>query len=413
MRETRKDIHMSTRQSFFSLWSNGAKEFLEFPDYSFEHHFRRPIPSYPPRAVIYDYLSGRAKAADIRKFIRFRTAVRHVDFDVQTQQFQVTVEDLLMRQSVEHLKFDHVIIATGHYSVANIPEFEGVAAFPGRVLHSHDFRGADEFVNQNLLIVGGGYSAEDIAMQCYKFGAKSITITYRSCPMDYKWPTNVREVPLLQRVEGRRAHFKDGTHTDELDCIIMCTGYRQHHSYLADGLRLRMSGNYFIPPNLYKGVFWLAEPRLAYLGMQNQTYTFTMFDAQAALVRDVFLGFVHLPLANDEAACRAEITDWQAREAIIPPGDHEGAADLQTAYMQDVLSCCEQSTAPRLDLKRAHEAIYKFFDDKRQNISTYRNQPFQSIYPPYKKAPITNITWMEAMDDTVEGFLDTIQQSTE
>ena len=339
--------------------------------------------------------------------------MRHVDFDVQTHQFQVDVEDLLTNRSLEHLTFDHVIVATGHYSVANMPNCEGVSAFPGRVLHSHDFRGADEFVNQNLLIVGGGYSAEDIAMQCYKFGARTITISYRSCPMDYKWPANIREVPLLLRVEGRRAYFKDGTHIDDLDSIIMCTGYRQHHPYMAENLRLRMSGNHFIPPNLYKGIFWLTQPRLAYLGMQNQTYTFTMFDAEAALVRDVFLNLVNLPFANDEAARQAEITDWQAREAKIPPGDHEGAADLQTAYMQDILSCCEQSTVPRFDLKRALEAIYRFFEDKRQNITTYRDQPFQSIYPPYAKAPITNVHWMKAMNDTIEGFLATIQDSSE
>jgi trimethylamine monooxygenase len=41
------------------LWSNGPKECLEFADYSFEEHFGRPIPSYPPRAVLHDYIKGR------------------------------------------------------------------------------------------------------------------------------------------------------------------------------------------------------------------------------------------------------------------------------------------------------------------------------------------------------------------
>lgn len=30
------------------LWSNGPKEALEFADYSFDEHFKRPIGSYPP-----------------------------------------------------------------------------------------------------------------------------------------------------------------------------------------------------------------------------------------------------------------------------------------------------------------------------------------------------------------------------
>ena len=41
------------------LWSNGPKECLEFPDYTFEEHFGKAIPSYPPRAVLYDYLVGK------------------------------------------------------------------------------------------------------------------------------------------------------------------------------------------------------------------------------------------------------------------------------------------------------------------------------------------------------------------
>ena len=31
------------------LWSNGPKECLEFADYTFEDHFDKPIPSFPPR----------------------------------------------------------------------------------------------------------------------------------------------------------------------------------------------------------------------------------------------------------------------------------------------------------------------------------------------------------------------------
>ena len=48
------------------LWSNGPKEGLEFADYSFEEHFGKQIASYPPRAVLFDYIEGRVKKADVR-----------------------------------------------------------------------------------------------------------------------------------------------------------------------------------------------------------------------------------------------------------------------------------------------------------------------------------------------------------
>ena len=399
------------RLSFFlnRLWSNGPKEVLEYVDYKFEDHFGRCIPSYPPRAVVYDYIIGRAKAGDIRKFIRFRTAVRHVAFDGNTKQFHITVEELLTKQLVKDLIFDYVIVASGHYTIPNMPEFEGLSKFLGRVLHSHDYRGADEFVGKNLLIVGGSYSAEDIAMQCYKFGARSITISYRSYPMGFKWPDRIKEVPILERIEGHKAFFKDGTIVDELDCVILCTGYRHNHSYMAEPLRLHCSGNPYIPSDLYKGIFWLTEPHLAYLGMQNQLYTLTMFDIQAALVRDVFLGYVTLPDGDNEEKRRENILQWQAREQPLSLDDHEGFADLQTNYLRDLIQCCVQETVPKIDLERATAATYKFFQDKRDNILTFRDQPFLSIFPPYQPSPLCQTPWINRMDDSIEGYLASIK----
>ena len=202
---------------------------------------------------------GRAAAKDVRKYISFQTAVRFVDFDDKTQQFQVTIEDLLTEKITENLTFDHVIVASGHYTIANTPDFEGLSSFPGRVLHSHDFRGADEFVGKNILIIGGGYSAEDIAMQCCKFGAGSITITYRSYATDFKWPDNIKEFPLITRIEGHTAYFKDGSHVKNIDCVILCTGYRHSHSFMDQKLRFYCSSDLYIPPDLYKGIFWAAE----------------------------------------------------------------------------------------------------------------------------------------------------------
>ena len=40
------------------LWSNGPKEALEYPDYTFDQHFGKPIPSFPTREVLFDYLKG-------------------------------------------------------------------------------------------------------------------------------------------------------------------------------------------------------------------------------------------------------------------------------------------------------------------------------------------------------------------
>ena len=95
----------------------------------------RPI---PPREVLYDYITGRAKKSGVRKQIRFSTAVRFVEFSNKTGKFKVTVEDLPTRATSSE-NFDYVIVATGHFSVPNVPHFEGVEKFPGRVMHAPRF----------------------------------------------------------------------------------------------------------------------------------------------------------------------------------------------------------------------------------------------------------------------------------
>ena len=360
--------------------------------------------------MLYDYITGRAKAGDVRKFIRFRTAVRLVDFNEATNEFHVTVEDLLTGAVSKDLIFDYVIVATGHYTIPNMPTFDGITQFPGRVVHSHDYRGADEFVGQNLLIIGGSYSAEDIAMQCYKYGARSITISYRTLAMGFKWPENVKEVQLVERIVGHTAYFTDGTHVDNIDSIILCTGYRHNHAYMAEKLRLHCPTNRYVPASLYKGIFWAAEPRVAYLGMQNQLYTLNMFDIQAALVRDVFLERVTLPDGGSEQKRHEDIARWQAREDKLILDDHEGFSDLQTDYIRDVVECCDQDTVPKFDLEHSSAGMYKFFEDKRQCIVTYRDQPFPSIFPPYELAPVCPTPWIDNMDDSVDGYLASLKK---
>ena len=63
------------------LWSNGPKECLEFADYSFDEHFGKPIPSFPPREVLRDYILGRVEKSGVKKYVKFNTSVENVEVD--------------------------------------------------------------------------------------------------------------------------------------------------------------------------------------------------------------------------------------------------------------------------------------------------------------------------------------------
>jgi trimethylamine monooxygenase len=375
------------------LWSNGPKEALEFADYSFEEHFGRPIPSFPPRAVLHDYIKGRIERSGIMHYIKLNHAVRGVTYNDETGKFTVAVKDLVS-DSLSSSEFDYVFCASGHFSTPNIPEFPGLDKFPGRTLHSHDFRSADEFAGKDVLCVGSSYSSEDIGIQCYKYGAKSVTFSYRTRAMGFKWPESFDERPLLERVEGKTAYFKDGT-TKDFDAIILCTGYLHHHPFMDDSLRLR-SRNRLYPPNLYKGIFWIDNPKLMYIGMQDQFYTFNMFDAQAWYARDVVLGRIKLPSTADMLD---DIHKWTVMEEALP--DAEGMIDFQTEYVRDLLAPTDY---PRLDVDTVAKMFKVWEHHKVDNILTYRDQSHKSVLTG-TLAPIHHTAWMEALDDSMEAFL--------
>ena len=113
------------------LWSNGPKECLEFADYTFEEHFGKPIASFPPRAVLFDYIQGRVEKAGLRDFVRFRSPVRMVNYSEETGQFTVSVNDLENDKTYDEV-FDNVVVATGHFSTPNVPQFDGVESFIGQ-----------------------------------------------------------------------------------------------------------------------------------------------------------------------------------------------------------------------------------------------------------------------------------------
>ena len=378
------------------LWSNGPKECLEFADYTFDEHFGKPIPSYPPREILYDYVVGRARKSDIRKYIQFNTAIRWVSYDAQTEKFSVTIENIASGETrIE--KFDYVVCASGHFSTPNMPEFPGFDQFPGRIMHSHDFRDSREFKGQNVLVMGSSYSAEDLASQAFKYGAKTCTITHRGEPMGFKWPEGISEVPLLTHLEGKTAHFTDGS-SREVDAIILCTGYRHHFPFMEEGLRLRTK-NILYPNDLYKGVFWINNPKLMYLGMQDQYYTFTLFDATAWTARDYLLGRTTLPSTEE---MRRDHAAWRAREQATTTMME--AIEFQAEHIKDLLAKVDY---PKFDLELTLEHFRLWLKQKDQTITGYRD--FSGYTSPVTgtKAPAHHTLWWDALDDSAAAFLDT------
>ncbi len=375
------------------LWSNGPKECLEFADYTFEEHFGKLIASYPPRAVLADYIKGRVEKSGVRKFCKFNHAAHNVTYSDETGMFSVTVRDLNNGEWVTE-EFDYVVVASGHFSIPNVPQFDGMETFNGRVLHAHDFRDAREFIDEDILIIGTSYSAEDIASQCHKYGCKSVTISHRTSPTHFHWPDSFSEVPLLTNVNRKTVTFKDGT-SKEVDAIILCTGYLHHFPFMDNSLRLETE-NRLWPLNLYQGVVWEDNPKVFYIGMQDQFYTFNMFDAQAWYARDVIMGRIQLPskeeMQKDSAA-------WRAREETLE--DDEQMIWFQGDYTQALI---DQTDYPSFDIEGVNKTFMEWEHHKHEDIMGFRNNAYRSLITG-SQSPVHHTPWMDAMDDSMESYL--------
>jgi len=417
------------------LWSNAPKECLEFSDYTFDEHFGRQIGSYPPRPVLYDYIKGRAEKAGVREFIQFNTNVDSVEFNDALEVFRVkTTTTVLsdpsnpisrMSKLTNTQEFDYVVCASGHYSYPNYPHFAGFDTFQGRVLHAHDMRDATEFKGQDVLLIGTSYSAEDIASQVWKYGAKNVIISHRTAPIGYAtWPDNIHEVPLLQKVEcevgsngeqerGGTATFADGTQR-HVDSIILCTGYLHHFPFLSDELRINPHNNPDQPKNriwlqgLYQGIFWMKNPRLIHIGPHTGFYTFNLFDAQAWLCRDYIMGTFKLPCEEDMAAHDTMMTQkCNDLEKDDKHSDYDHRCiRFQGKYLADLISLTDY---PSFDIEEVNKLWFEWEEHKAEGIMTFRNHGYRSVMTG-SVAPLLldrdgkPIDWKDAMAETCESF---------
>lgn len=288
------------------------------------------------------------------------------------------------------------LFASGHFHTPNVPYFPGFEKFQGRVLHAHQFKDAMEMEGKRLLVIGSSYSAEDIASQCYKYGCKSVVLSYRTSEMHFPWPKNFTTVPLLQKVEGKTCTFKDGS-THDVDTIILCTGYRHHFPFLPNSLRLQTNNRLWID-SCYNGIFWEANPKLMYIGMQDQWYTFNMFDAQAWYARDYVLGRIQLPSKEEQAR---HFQECRAKEMILE--SDEDMIRYQGNYVKALIA---ETDYPNFNIEDTVAEFMAWEHNKHENIMTFRDKPHKSVMTG-TVAPVHHTPWLEALDDSMVCYMQT------
>ncbi|XP_057292139.1 uncharacterized protein LOC130614715 isoform X4 [Hydractinia symbiolongicarpus] len=296
-----QDVDKNNSKDVFSsmyknLRTNQPKEIMAFPDFPFP----QSDSSYVHHTTVRDYLQLYAHHFNLLHHIRFNTKVTQISpcFMSQKEQRFVKWKIFFSDRSgkVSSEVFDGVVICNGHYSVPSYPCVTGLQHFTGKTMHSHYYRHADEFKDLTTLILGDGPSGSDIMLELSKQCA-SIYFSHRGNKTQSTLPLNVYEVDDISHVtEDGRFVFKDNN-TAEIDVFIPCTGYKYYFPFLDNSSGVKVTGR--IVENLYKHLFNIMYPSMAFVGVPWTIIPFPLYHQQCAYVSSIFSGCKRLPSFNE------------------------------------------------------------------------------------------------------------------
>jgi len=235
------------------LWANIPKELMEFYDYTFDDHFKKPTPTFLPRKDILEYLIARNSIDGALDNVKFNQEVEKVKYDKTITKFTVTTFDMITeKQTVA--TYDKVVFAGGVQASTYIPSetSDVLKEFKGKVMHSsqawNNFE--DDVKGKTIMMIGDSSSAEDLTLRAIKLGAKKVFIAARrglgDCAETGSWPSNKAEViynlpykvvkegtmfkcqPMYwseKRQKWRRDDEEEVCKVRDVDIVIACTGY--------------------------------------------------------------------------------------------------------------------------------------------------------------------------------------------
>ncbi len=307
--------------AYDSLHLNTSKGRTEFADYPMPEEW----PDYPSVDHVAGYLADYAQEFGLLDCIRFGTTVTSVERDDGDGSWTVESE------SGEAERFDAVVVANGHNWSPRWPSPPYPGDFDGVEMHAHDYSNQEAFRDRRVLIVGMGNSAMDIAVDAsfvsrgpvllsarrgvhivpkYLFGrpadatggaiaflpwrlrqslAQTMLRVGVGKPQSYGLPApavglfqnhptisdtimhrlthgEVESRPGIERMEGGLVRFTDGR-ADEVDVIVWATGYEVTIPFLSE----RWIGPDAEKLSLYRRVFHLDDPTLAFVGLMQST----------------------------------------------------------------------------------------------------------------------------------------------
>ncbi|KAI5917192.1 hypothetical protein F4810DRAFT_716694 [Camillea tinctor] len=261
-------------------------------------------------------------------------------------------------------KFEGLVVSTGHYNVPWFPNTPGLIEyddqFPGRILHSKHFRGAEKFRGKRVVIVGASVSSHEILHEILPIVQHPVFASIRGEPIPafgwapFKHPHVVvkKDITRLDPATGR-IFFADNTSLDDVDHIVYGTGYTFSLPWLPH-VQERIRKAYRRLPGVYQHTWDIEDPTLTFVGMLGGGFTFRVYEWQAVAVARHLAGRARpLPPTTEQKAWekdRAErLVGGKAYYSIAP--DYETFFELLRFIAGDPVPGTSGRTLPPFDKK--------------------------------------------------------------
>ncbi|CDP21454.1 unnamed protein product [Coffea canephora] len=249
---------------------------MEFTDYSFTNEKNGKYLCFPDYKEVLKFLNDFARDFGLDDLIQFNTEV----ISVKQKNGKWVVESKIngddQFKKEEH--FEMIVVCNGHNTqpkLANVPVLPGMKKWPGKQIHSHNYRVPEPYKDQVVVVIGHGPSGFDIAFDIAKV-AKEVHVSSRFPQV------KVRKLEIYQNVwqhskieychENGEVAFEDGA-LIAADVIIHCTGYKCDFPFLetngivmVDENRVGPLCKHVFPPQL--------APTLSFVGIPSQVLCF-------------------------------------------------------------------------------------------------------------------------------------------
>ena len=370
--------------AYRDLFINVSRERMQYSDFPMS----KAYPDFPHHTQIAEYFNAYVDRFGLREDITFETGVEHAQL-TDDRTWEVTLD------TGEARRYDALLVANGHHWDPRWPEpaFPGADSFTGVQMHAHAYTDNSIFAGKNVVVLGMGNSAMDIAVESsysaahtylaarrgawilpkYIFGRPidqmhndprvpfairqrvigALIKAYTGSPERYGLPKpdhrfgqahptvsgrildrishgTITPKPNIAALEGDTVRFADGTAV-EADVVVYCTGYKISFPFFDDDL-LAAPDNHI---ELFRRVFHPDFANLAFIGLlQPLGALMPIAELQGQWVSDYLTGRYALPAPEE---LRADIARDQAamRKRYVSSKRHTIQVDFDD-YVHDL-----------------------------------------------------------------------------